>query len=358
VKAGRWTLRRQLTLLYVGPFIVSGAAVLLVPLLGARESAPVGSGLQPPLPESTSAGSHVFGLAAVSFAAMVLVSVVVGWLVAGRFLRPLRLIIDTARDISATNLHRRLGPTGHRGEFAELAGTLDQLFGRLEAAFVAQRRFVASASHELRTPLTAQRTLLQVALADPDASPDSLRAAGRDVLALGEAQARLIDALLTLATGEQGIERPAPFDLAAVARRVLDARAEPAARRGIAVDAALAAAPVRGDESLAESLVANLVDNALKHNTDGGRVSVRTTGSTLVVTNTGPVVPHDELDRLFQPFQRLGVQRVRATADGYGLGLAIVRAIAGAHGADVVAAPRPGGGLTVTVTFPEPEDFS
>jgi signal transduction histidine kinase len=356
----RRTLRRQLTLLYAGPFLLSGAALLVVPLLGASETVPAGTGATPPpVPDTTSAGpdaSRIVTVSVTSLAVLVLVAIVLGWIIAGRFLRPLRVIIDTSRDISASNLHRRLGMTGRRDEFAELAGTLDDLFGRLDAAFAAQRRFVANASHELRTPLTAERTLLQVALADPDASTDSLRAACRDALALGEAQGRLIDSLLTLATGEQGVEHAAPFDLAVLARTVLDGREPAAARRGIRVDADLAPAPAAGDPSLAESLVANLVDNALRHNTDGGRVEVSTTGgegrSGLVVVNTGHVVPHDELDRLFQPFQRLSGQRVRTTADGYGLGLAIVRAIATAHGAMVTATPRPGGGLRVEVTFP------
>ncbi|HTJ32343.1 MAG TPA: HAMP domain-containing sensor histidine kinase [Dactylosporangium sp.] len=351
----RWTLRRQLTLLYAGPFLVSGAALMLVPLLGASQTQPVGQGpiVPPPGDGGGEVRNHLLGLSAISFAAMVLVSIVVGWYIAGRYLRPLRLIIDTARDISATNLHRRLGPAGRRGEFAELAGTLDELFGRLEASFQAQRRFVANASHELRTPLTAQRTLLQVALSDPDADTDSLRTAGREVLALGEAQARLIDALLTLATGEQGIEQPAPFDLADVARRVVQARTGAAEARGIAVTSSLAPAPATGDEQLAEILVANLVDNAIRHNVGaGGRVEVATEGATLTVSNTGPVVPHEELDRLFQPFQRLGAQRVRSAADGHGLGLAIVRAIAAAHGGEVSALPRPGGGLVVRVSLP------
>jgi signal transduction histidine kinase len=353
----RWTLRRQLTLLYAGPFLVSGAALLLIPLLGASETSPVpGQGPQPgpvvPHPTGGDGGAlrnQLLGLSAISLAVMVLVSILVGWFIAGRYLRPLRLIIDTAREISATNLHRRLGPAGRRGEFAELAGTLDDLFGRLEASFAAQRRFVANASHELRTPLTAQRTLLQVALSDPAASTDSLRTAGREVLALGEAQARLIDALLTLATGEQGIERPARFDLADVARRVLASRAA----GGLTIAATLSPAPAAGDERLAEILVANLVDNAIRHNTGpGGRVEIATSGSTLTVSNTGPVVPHEELERLFQPFQRLGAQRVRGAADGHGLGLAIVRAIAAAHGGEVSARPRPGGGLVVRVTLP------
>ncbi|GAA2331283.1 sensor histidine kinase [Dactylosporangium salmoneum] len=348
--ARRTTLRRRLTLLYAGPFLVSGAALLMVPLLGVSRTRPAEGQGGPPLPgQGTEVGNHLLGVTAIAFAAMVLISIVLGWVIAGRFLRPLRIMIDTARDISATNLHRRLGLTGRRDEFAELAGTLDDLFGRLEASFVAQRRFVANASHELRTPLTAQRTLLQVALADPAASAETLREAGREVLALGETQARLIDALLTLATGEQGIERPAPFDLASVTRRVVGARSE----ERVPFVLSLAPASVTGDEQLAEILVTNLVDNAIKHNVDGGRVDVTTEGSTLTIANTGPPVPHEELDRLFQPFQRLGTQRVRTGADGYGLGLAIVRAIAQAHGAEVRASPLAGGGLSVTVTFPD-----
>jgi signal transduction histidine kinase len=350
VKA-RYTLRRQLTLLYAGPVIITGALLLLVQSLGSRESSPVG---QTPAgrPEVTVEQGHSLApLTVVLLAVLVIVSLVLGWVVAGRFLRPLRLIIDTSRDISASNLHRRLGPTGRSDEFAELTGTLDALFGRLEASFAAQRRFVANASHELRTPLTAQRALLQVALAGPDADPEDLRAAAREVLSLGEAQARLIDSLLTLATGEQGVEHEAPLDLATITRRVLTTRAP----HGPQVATALAAAPATGDEDLVESLVANLVDNATKHNVPTGTVTV-TTGvvdgrSTLTVENTGPVVPQEELERLFQPFQRLGGQRVGTAADGYGLGLAIVRAIATAHGAGLTATPRPDGGLRVTVTF-------
>jgi signal transduction histidine kinase len=276
------------------------------------------------------------------------VSVFVGWVVSGRFLRPLRTMTATARDISASNLHRRLGPTGRNDELTVLAATLDDLFTRLEAAFEAQRRFVANASHELRTPLTAERTLLQVALADPD--DEALRAACRDVLALGRDQERLIDALLTLASSEQGIERREPFDLAAVASGVLRTRSS----RDPRVVAALSAAPATGDPRLVESLVANLVDNALRHNVPGGTVEVATAAfdgrARIAVRNTGPVVPPDQVDRLFEPFQRLGGQRLRHT-DGHGLGLAIVRAIATAHGASLTARARPAGGLEVEVIF-------
>ena len=344
----RLTLRAQLMLLYAGPFFVAGTALVSVPLLGVSSTAPAGSGSLPP--EPSPAIHSPLAVWAIALVALVLVSIGLGWLVAGRFLRPLRRITATARDISASNLHRRLGPAGRTGEFAELAVTLDELFGRLEAAFASQRRFVANASHELRTPLTAERALLQVALADPDATVESLRVACREVLVLGAAQERLIDALLTLASSEQGVERREPFDLASVARDVLESR--PSA--GVTVSSALAAAPASGDPRLVESLVANLVDNALRHNVPGGRIEVATgtaeDGARIVVRNTGPVVPPDEVGRLFEPFQQLDGRRIRH-GEGHGLGLAIVRAIANAHGAQLTAQARPAGGLDVAVTF-------
>jgi signal transduction histidine kinase len=343
------TLRGRLLLLYAVPFSVVGAALVTVPMLGTRSTVPAGSGLAPPAQADVETHFPVVTWS-LSMAALILLSLGLGWLVAGRFLRPLHAMTAAARDISATNLHRRLGPTGSRDELSELAGTLDELFARLEAAFASQRRFVANASHELRTPLTAERALLQVALADPDASAEALRSACREVLALGAAQERLIDALLTLASGEQGVERREPFDLAAVAGAVLRSRRA----GGVTVRATLGTAPAAGDPRLVESLVANLVDNALRHNEPGGRVEVATgtggDGSRIVVRNTGPVVPPGEVDRLFEPFQQLDGRRIRH-GEGHGLGLAIVRAIADAHGAAVAARALPEGGLEVTVSF-------
>lgn len=352
----RRSLRTQLMLLYAVPFFISGVLLLSFSFSQTGSTAPVGAG--PPEHTSVVEGPDLT-LFALLLAAMVVLAVVLGWLVAGRFLRPLRRIVATAREISATNLHRRLGDTGRGREFAELAGTLDDLFARLEAAFESQRRFVANAAHELRTPLTAERTLLQVALADPDATAGTLRAACREVIALGAAQERLINALLTLASGEQGVERREPFDLAAVTRDAVAARRAEADRRGVRIGTALGAAPAVGDPSLVESLVANLVENAVRHNVPGGRVEVATAatgaGGLVRVWNTGPVVPPGEVDRLFQPFQRLGRDRLtrdRSGADGHGLGLAIVRAIAGAHGAALRVTARPDGGLDVEVAFP------
>lgn len=349
------TLRTRLTLLYAVPFLASGAVLVAIPLLQTSSTRPVGSGGPP---EGTVEGpvmDRMVGAAVIGLAAMVVVSVVAGWLVAGRFLRPLWTITATARDISASNLHRRLGlgRSGRSDEFTLLAATLDDLFARLEAAFESQRRFVANAAHELRTPLTAERTLLQVALADPDATVDSLRAACDEVLTLGRAQERLIDALLTLATSERGLEHREPVDLAAIAGEVAQPRATAAGEAQPRAATALGPATIPGDPRLVEILVTNLVDNAVRYNVPDGLVHVTTSTlgrqARLTVSNTGPVVPPEEVERLFEPFQRLGKERL---AGGYGLGLAIVRAIATAHGATVTADPHPDGGLTVEVRFP------
>jgi signal transduction histidine kinase len=347
------TLRIQLALLYAG-FLTCGAALLLVPILTIHQAIPAGADGRVIAGIQANTNAQVIRAVA-TLAGLVMLSLAAGWLIAGRFLRPLRTITATARDISASNLNRRLALTGRRDEFKELGETLDGLFERLEASFESQRHFVANASHELRTPLTAERTLLQVALADPDASAEVLRSACRQALDLEDQQERLIEALLTLASSERGVEGWEPFDLADIAAKVIGDRITEAERRGIRIETALSAAPATGDPSLAESLVANLVDNAIRHNVQGGRVEVSTTmtdGRAIIrVANTGPVIPPQDLDRLFQPFQRLGYERVRH-GDGHGLGLAIVCAIAVAHKAGVTATARPGGGLDLEVSFP------
>jgi signal transduction histidine kinase len=351
----RVTLQMQLALLYAG-FLTCGAALLLVPILTIHQSIPAGAdgrviaGIQ--------AGTQAQVIRSVAIlAGLVIASLAVGWLIAGRFLRPLRTITATARDISASNLNRRLDLTGRNDEFKDLGETLDDLFGRLEASFESQRHFVANASHELRTPLAAERTLLQVALADPEATAGTLRETCQQVLVLGDRQERLIEALLTLASSERGVEQWEPFDLAEVAGKVLDDRRQEAEHRRLRVRAALTAAPATGDPRLAESLVANLVDNAIRHNVAGGRVEVWTTmtdGQAVIrIRNTGAVVPSYELNRLFQPFQRLGDERIRhGDGDGHGLGLAIVRAIAAAHKAAVRVTAGSEGGLDIEVSFP------
>jgi signal transduction histidine kinase len=347
----RPALRVQLTLLYSGLFLAVLAAVLLATnlLYGHTAARAPGGVTHTPV---TSDQTFDFGPALLGLAAA-LAALAGAWWLAGRFLRPLHAITTTAQEISATNLNRRLGLTGPSDELTQLGATLDDLFARLEATFEAQRHFVANASHELRTPLTGQRTLLQVALADPKASTSDLRAACEEALQIGDQQEQLIDALLILATSERGIEHWEPFDLAQITQTVLANRQHHADQHGIHVDTSLAPAPAAGDPLLVTSLVANLIDNALHHNTDGGHITIVTTASadtaTITITNTGPIVAQADLKRLLEPFQQTGPQRVRR--NGHGLGLAIVLAIAEAHAARITADPRPEGGLNVEVSF-------
>jgi signal transduction histidine kinase len=318
----------------------------------------------------------------VALGIMAVVSVGLGWLMAGRVLSPLRTITAAARRISARSLHQRIGMTGPDDELKELGDTFDQLLGRLDASFRAQRQFVANASHELRTPLARQRTLLEVALRDQQATSASLRTACERALAAGEQQERLIASLLTLARGERGLDVFEPFELEAVTAGTLATLRDEADARGVTVTADLGSAPVLGDSRLAEQLAVNLVDNAIRYNVAGGRVEISTGDrdgrAFLAVSNTGPVIPPDQLGRLFQPFQRLdpgragrgggegglgagpgrgGGERGHGAGPGrgglgLGLGLAIVSAIAAAHGAELRAVTRAAGGLAVEVVFP------
>ena len=302
-----------------------------------------------------------FGIA---LAIMAVVATALGWFVAGRALRPLRRITESARRISATNLHERLALDGPDDDLRELADMIDGLFARLDASLHAQRQFVANASHELRTPLARSQTLLEVALRNPDASPGSLRAACERAIAAGAEQERMIEALLILARGQRGLARQVPLDLAAITRDVLAARAERIAASGLTVSVTLKPGLLGGDEALLERAVGNLADNALRHNAPGGSVWITadTDGgrAVLTVANTGAEIPPDAVDRLLLPFQRGGepgaAYRARSRTgpdDGLGLGLSIVAAIAAAHGAGLTVTPRlNGGGLTVRLVFP------
>src|SRR5580704_1274752 len=250
----------------------------------------------------------------IALAFMTAASIGLGWLVAGRVLRPLRTIATTARRISASNLHQRLPLAGPGDELTELGKTFNGLLARLEGSFGAQRQFVANASHELRTPLARQRTLVEVALRDPEPTVGGMRGTLERVLVTGEQQERLIEALLTLARSQRGLDRRESLDLAAVAQEALPAPAQEAlpataqegpaagdpepACRGPRVRATLTAAPVLGDPKLTERLAANLVDNAIRHNVAGGWVEV-TTGvrsgrGFLSVANTGPAVAPEQ----------------------------------------------------------------
>jgi signal transduction histidine kinase len=355
------TLRMRLTLLYSMLFFVLCLALLTItniPVLRGSSSRsvqkePGGSAIA-----IAQHGADVHQLVVASAIALIVsvaLSVALGWLIAGRLLWPLRTITTTAREISARNLHQRLDLTGPDDEFRELGTTLNNLFGRLEASFESQRHFVANASHELRTPLTAERTLLQVALADPNATVDTLRSTCEEVLQLGVQQERLIESLLTLASSEGGIEQWAPIDLRKMTQNVILQRSQETERHKIHIESTLEPARTFGDPNLIESLVANLVDNALRHNVVGGWIEILTSrtdeGATISVRNSGATIPAHEVDRLFRPFQQLGNERIGQN-DGHGLGLAIVTAIVDAHGAALTAKMLPEGGLDVVVTFP------
>jgi signal transduction histidine kinase len=278
-----------------------------------------------------------------------------GWLLADRALRPVHAITETARRVARSHdLTERIAYEGPRDDVKELADTFDTMLGRLARAFDGQRRFVANASHELRTPLAINRTLVDVAVRRPDAT-DDVKRLGESLLVVNGRHERLIDGLLTLAGTENVVVDAGPLDLADVAGHVLQQAAAEARGRGVTIDRRLGPAPTAGDPVLVERLVQNLVENAVRHNHDGGELYLATRGrdgwAEVVVTNTGPVIPAYEVETIFEPFRRLGNDRVRSDR-GSGLGLSIVRATATAHGGTVTATPREGGGLVVTVRLP------
>jgi signal transduction histidine kinase len=373
----RRTVRLRLTLLYGGLFLAASVGLLAITylLVAARYPGNLSIGV----PRGTiSAGAHKPGgrgplsiadqqgvflhqlliQSGIALTIMAVAAIGLGWLMAGRILRPLRLMTATTRQISEDDLHHRLGVDGPDDELKDLADTIDGLLARMETAFEAQQRFVANASHELRTPLTVEKAMLEVALADPAATVETLRSTCEEVLEVGRQQERLIEALLTLARSQRGLDHRESFNLAAVAATVLQTRRPQADARGLRLDVALNSAPASGDRRLTERLVVNLVDNALRHNVEGGRVEVATGTknghAVLSVANTGPPVPAEQLDRLFQPFQRLATGRTGTDNDGLGLGLSIVAAVVKAHGATLNTRPMPGGGLDIEVAFAAP----
>ena len=286
---------------------------------------------------------------------MALAAGLFSWLIAARMLKPLRDITGAARRLSAENLHERIELDGPRDELKELADTFDSMLGRLDAAFSSQRRFVANASHELRTPLAIMRAQIDVALSDPAVTRTELIATSRVVHdAVGRCE-RLMDGLLVLARSDRGLDAAEPVDLAEAATRALDQVSAAAAERGIRLRSALKPAAVRGDQSLLDRMVANLLENAVAYNLPSGWVEVSTSNGSdrarLRVANSGPRVPPGQVPTLFEPFRRLSRDRT-GSGRGAGLGLSIVRSVARAHGGDARARPRTSGGLTVEVELP------
>jgi signal transduction histidine kinase len=402
-----WTIRVRLTVLYGGMFFVAGALLLAVTYgllkqsLDSRPPRPPGpgafvsnvqsgSGDAPPPPaqldpedvqriqaeiaaEQTrfrdATLNSLLQYGALALGVVGLAAVAFGWLMSERvLLRPLQRITETATRIGRdraggqSGLHERIALRGPQDEITELAGTFDAMLERLDRSFDGQRRFVANASHELRTPLAINRALLEVALTRPGVSAD-LQQLGGTLLAVNARHERLIDGLLTLARSENEVVERVAVDLAHIVEYVTDELGPAAATASVAVEADLAPALVRGDPVLLEQLVTNLLSNGIRHNAAlSGWVRLSTSATpdgaaTLVVTNTGPTVPPYETEAIFEPFRRLGADRLstaqsNGTPAGVGLGLSIVRAVARAHGGNAHAVPRDGGGLVVTVTLP------
>ncbi|MBB5790677.1 sensor histidine kinase [Jiangella mangrovi] len=371
----RWPVRVRLTALYSGAFALAGAVLVTVTYLLVSESlvrpnAPGGSTretdrLDQPLDiDAIRAAVDAYRndvldrlllWSLIALAAGLVLAVCLGWLLAGRALRPLQRVTETARRVADRNLHERIDLQGPDDELKELADTFDAMLERLDHSFDAQRRFVANASHELRTPLAVNRTLLEVALGDPSVS-DDLKRLAPTILATNERSERLVEGLLTLARSEQAVTAPEPVDLREIAAYVLQQERREASARSVTVTSALEPAATTGNAVLLERLVANLVRNAVVHGGDGAEVRVWTGpdpaggGVALQVENTGPVLAPYEVGGLFEPFRR-GNGRT-AGGDGVGLGLSIVRSVAHAHGGTATAHARDDGGLLVRVALP------
>jgi signal transduction histidine kinase len=347
----RPTLRLRLTALYTGLFLL--AAGLLLGVSYALLHRHFERTLPPPVAADVLA--EVRGQYALALIGVTALALMLGWLVAGRALRPLRAIAAAAGSVSGDSLDRRIDPRGPDDEIRELAETFDDMLRRLEEAFASQRRFVANASHELRTPLTVMRTELEVALADPAAGAADLRrtaeVAREEVLRCQD----LIDSLLALARSEAGvIDRDERIDLADLARSVAVRLHDPAGARGVRLILDAQSAVVAGERRLLEQLLWNLAENAVRYNRPGGFAEIevgRQGGQALVrVDNSGTPVPEEAAASLLEPFQRLGPRA--AAGPGAGVGLSIARAVVHAHGGVIRLDPRDGGGLSVEVRLP------
>lgn len=291
----------------------------------------------------------------IALGAMALGSVVLGWYMAGRVLRPVKNMTATAKRLSEQNLHERVALPGPRDELTELADTFDEMLERLDTAFDTQRRFVADASHELRTPLSVIRTEVDVTLADPGATSEDLRSMAEIVRESTIRTERLIDSLLTLARTDSAVVRRDRVDLAAVARSAIDRTGSRAEELELGLELDLHAGWVRGDRTLLEQLARNLIDNATRYNVPAGFIAVavgtRDHTSTLHVANSGLMISADDVERLTERFHRC-TRTHHDLPNGSGLGLSIVDAVSKVHDAHLTVGARPDGGLDVLVEFP------
>jgi signal transduction histidine kinase len=383
------TVRMRLTALYGGLFLLCGAALLAITYLLAaglpatlagrpfRTFGPPSRGGPAPSRCPLSLGfsrtesclhavalaqqaADLHGLLARSGIALLIMAVLsiwLGWLMAGRVLRPLQVITATTRQISEENLHERLSLPGPQDELTELGDTIDGLLERLEDAFATQRAFIANASHELRTPLAMMRTSLDVADGkSPPVSRDASVLAGKVRQGLNQAD-RLVESFLVLARAQRGVMTDlTTVCLPQLVSAALDARAADTADMHLGLRVQLGDADVTGSQTLLAQMVANLVGNAIGHNQPGGFIDVttETDGSAvrLIVENGGSLLDPDQVAQLAQPFRRLGADRT-SSAGGVGLGLSIVAAIAAAHRGTLELQAAPEGGLRACVELPQ-----
>ncbi|MEV0350089.1 HAMP domain-containing sensor histidine kinase [Nonomuraea sp. NPDC050680] len=372
------TVRLRFTALYGALFLLSGVGLLAITnlvSLGTRVTSPMET---PPAEQLTPGAAQeliarlqsqlseiqvlqsrrlLIG-SAIALAVMAVVSLVLGRVVAGRVLRPLRTITAATRRISADNLHERLAVPGPADEVKDLADTIDDLLERLEGSFAAQRRFVANASHELRTPLATMRASLDVALAKPEPVPARTVALADRLRTELDRVDRLLEGSLVLARTQHGaLADRAEVSLGRTVSTALAARAADITAKNLTVDDGDVhdSAWTRGSRTLLSRLAENVIDNAITHNHDGGwiRLAATADGETalLVVETGGPVLDQEQVARLAQPFERLGTDRT-GSGEGAGLGLSIVAAIATAHGGALELRARPDGGLRVIVSLP------
>ncbi|MFF3275267.1 sensor histidine kinase [Streptomyces chrestomyceticus] len=383
----RPTIRIRLTLLYGGMFLMAGIVLLTIIYMLAANALQEGSELPVKilrgnfaatsnvcdLPSQSSgeiftqaiqsclqhqraqALNTLLNRSLLALLGLTVVAFAFGYAMAGRVLSPLGRITRTAQRVAGSDLHRRIELGGPDDELKELADTFDEMLDRLDRAFESQRRFVANASHELRTPLAINRTLLEVQLADPGASPE-LAQLGKTLLATNERSEQLVEGLLLLARSENKIVDKKPVDLAEVASQAVDQARTEAQAKGVEMRGVRQQAFVQGNGVLLERIALNLVQNAVRYNIpQDGWVEVTTEPqqgcAVLVVSNTGPAVPAYEVENLFEPFRRLRTERT-GSDKGVGLGLSIVRSVVRAHDGTITATPREGGGLEMRVVLP------
>ena len=365
----RATIRWRLTLLYSVLFLTCSAALLAITYWLFANFA-----ISPPKPGPGSPASAVnvatalahqrsIGLhrlkvwSGISLAIMFVVSGVLGWVVAGRVLAPLRTITATAERISETNLHERLAMSGPRDELRLLADTIDRLLERLQEAFEAQRRFVANASHELRTPMAMMRTTLDVAIAKPGGVPAQTRELDAELRVDLDHADRLLEGFLTLARAQNGPpDKRAEVALRPLIDAALDARAAQIAANRLTVETHLAAVEVAGSPTLLVRMIENVIENAVRHNQPEGSIELtlaRVDGqrARVIIDSSGPMLEQHAVAQLARPFKRLGEDRT-GSQSGHGLGLSIVAAIAAAHDGSLDLHARAEGGLRVQITLP------